>query len=334
VNAFFAGLVGRATQGGPVLERRPRSRFEPGAHRGPAAGAAPADRDELDVYTDGGTGGDPPGARRREPATGHPPVRVPPLDGAPAQALLALRSPGAPAMQSGPARLVQADSVLARPAEPDGENDREIDAEPGPVARLEPALTARSTASAAIPLRPVDRLAHGDAPGPGSPASGPPRRPIRAVVAPPATWPSPAEAAAVTPISRGARPAAPAASGSAPAAPSGFTPPAPRDAVAQPVRSAVPGVQALRALPALLAPRAVGSPARETPAPIVRSTVDRGPRSNGPAAPPPAPVHVTIGRIEVRATTPAADRPPVRRPAPQPRLSLEDYLSGRRGGAR
>jgi hypothetical protein len=49
-------------------------------------------------------------------------------------------------------------------------------------------------------------------------------------------------------------------------------------------------------------------------------------------APPPAPtIHVTIGRIEVRATTPAmpASKP---RPAPQT-MSLDDYLRQRsRGG--
>ncbi|MGI8587623.1 MAG: hypothetical protein ACR2M0_08060 [Chloroflexia bacterium] len=44
-------------------------------------------------------------------------------------------------------------------------------------------------------------------------------------------------------------------------------------------------------------------------------------------------IHVTIGRIEVRATPqPSGARP--RQPTPAPALSLEDYLSGRGGGRR
>jgi hypothetical protein len=45
----------------------------------------------------------------------------------------------------------------------------------------------------------------------------------------------------------------------------------------------------------------------------------------------PVEVHVTIGHIEVRAAAPA--KAPVRRPAP-PRVSLDDYLKRRNGGAR
>jgi hypothetical protein len=70
------------------------------------------------------------------------------------------------------------------------------------------------------------------------------------------------------------------------------------------------------------------------PASIVRSLEGRGPRSNESVATSPAPVHVTIGRIEVRASAPATDRPPVRRGTPRPRMTLDDYLNGRRGGSR
>jgi hypothetical protein len=51
------------------------------------------------------------------------------------------------------------------------------------------------------------------------------------------------------------------------------------------------------------------------------------------ARPDPAPVTITIGRIEVRAVTP----PPRRERATVDRhkaLSLEDYLDRRRGGRR
>jgi hypothetical protein len=325
VNEFFAGLVGRAAQRVPVLERRPRSRFEPVASRGPAIeldGAAPADADDLDGVTDGrdGPAGEPSGARRREPAAGRASVRVPPLDGAAAPAPLALASP----------------AVLAREVQPEA-----ID-EPAAVARLEPALASRSiSAPAAIPLAPVDRLepAHaGAAPEFAAPEL---HRPLRAAVTP-SVRPSLAEPAAVTPIPRGARHGSAATSGSPSAASPRFAthathaPQAPRDVDGQPDRSAVPGgpgAPALRTLPSLLAPRAASPLAQAAPAPIARPAVDRGTRPNGPAAVSPPPIHVTIGRIEVRATTPAADRP-IRRAPPQPRLSLEDYLSGRRGGAR
>jgi hypothetical protein len=52
----------------------------------------------------------------------------------------------------------------------------------------------------------------------------------------------------------------------------------------------------------------------------------------GPQAPPT--VHVTIGRLEVRASSPpAAPRP--RAVAPQaPKLGLDEYLRARSGGAR
>lgn len=64
---------------------------------------------------------------------------------------------------------------------------------------------------------------------------------------------------------------------------------------------------------------------------------DRARRANRRAEPSekartePVEVHVTIGHIEVRAAAPVA--PPVRRPSP-PRISLEDYLKRRSGGAR
>jgi hypothetical protein len=49
---------------------------------------------------------------------------------------------------------------------------------------------------------------------------------------------------------------------------------------------------------------------------------------------PPAPtIHVTIGRVEVRAIQSAAPGPKSAKPAP-PKLSLDDYLQKRDGGAR
>jgi hypothetical protein len=107
-----------------------------------------------------------------------------------------------------------------------------------------------------------------------------------------------------------------------PSADSLLTGPAPT-AIAPPlVQASGPLLQSeprLSVLPALLA-RSQASP--------------RALQSNGLEAPPPAPVHVTIGRIEVRATSPAADRPPARRPPAGPRMTLENYLNRPRGGSR
>jgi hypothetical protein len=50
-----------------------------------------------------------------------------------------------------------------------------------------------------------------------------------------------------------------------------------------------------------------------------------------PVEPQPT-IHVTIGRIEVRATIPAA--PAALKAAPTPRLTLDEYLRQRNGGGR
>lgn len=53
--------------------------------------------------------------------------------------------------------------------------------------------------------------------------------------------------------------------------------------------------------------------------------------SPSPVMEVPAPIQVTIGRIEVRATTPSA-RPPAARPPSPSKLSLDEYLRQRTGG--
>jgi len=81
-------------------------------------------------------------------------------------------------------------------------------------------------------------------------------------------------------------------------------------------------------------------PAAATPTPraVVRPTTRR--RRSEPAAPrqqvarEAPPVRVTIGRIEVRAVTPAAPAPQRRPPRRPPPLSLDDYLEQRQSGRR
>jgi hypothetical protein len=89
------------------------------------------------------------------------------------------------------------------------------------------------------------------------------------------------------------------------------------------------------ALPDALTPASTGPPAREpAPSTSVRETAPRRPPAPGrrveawpaPAAEPH--VHVTIGRVEVRATTSASRAP---RRADGPRLRLGDYLRRREG---
>ena len=71
------------------------------------------------------------------------------------------------------------------------------------------------------------------------------------------------------------------------------------------------------------------APARSRP----RSTVQRTPAQPRPVADTDAPsaepvVHVSIGRVEVRAVTPAAPRAPARR---NPAMTIDEYVSKRRG---
>jgi hypothetical protein len=69
---------------------------------------------------------------------------------------------------------------------------------------------------------------------------------------------------------------------------------------------------------------------RQTASSVIRAPTRFG---STPALPPPAPptIHVTIGRVEVRATPQATVRQPVPRPG-GPRMSLDDYLQSRGEG--
>lgn len=60
---------------------------------------------------------------------------------------------------------------------------------------------------------------------------------------------------------------------------------------------------------------------------------DHAPRISPPAAPAPPPIHVTIGRVEVRATAPSQPAQTPRRTA-VPIMTLDDYLAERNGKAK
>jgi hypothetical protein len=86
-------------------------------------------------------------------------------------------------------------------------------------------------------------------------------------------------------------------------------------------------------------PAAADRPRSPRPAPFVErvpivSATEREPRSAAAPTPPPAPptIHVSIGRVEVRATMPAA--PVKRSPASTSAISLDEYLRRRAGDRR
>ena len=112
-----------------------------------------------------------------------------------------------------------------------------------------------------------------------------------------------------------------------PAEPPRSREPRPR-APSQPSHATTPAV-----LPAAVLPRPVpDSPPRPIESAAViepRRTAQASPRSAPPSEPPA--IHVTIGRIEIRATSPAAA--PVRRQHRQPSvMSLDEYLKQCAGG--
>jgi len=300
VNPFLTGLVERATLRAAVLERRPRSLFEPvagsvdGPVYGPAAidGADPAAPSELDECVGRAARDDSPSPPGREPATG----------GDPGADLPRIEQPEAADAPRRPARSVAPGLPAWRPvgdaggegfaAPPHGDREPAAWLEPAP--RGEPALAPalrgpRSSRNGRrqppMPVRAAAQpqpLEHGDEVG-----QGPPR----------------------------ARHAHAAAAGSPTAAPAPATTAGPARGTRAPLLGAGPYLAG-----------ALTS--------IVRSHAGpHAPRSNA-AAEPLAPVHVTIGRIEVRAAAQAVERPIPRRPAAPPRMSLDAYLNRRRGGSR
>jgi hypothetical protein len=293
MNRFLLGLVERATLRAAVLERRPRSLFEPTAPPvaglGPIDGAEQTESDGIDPRTGPSRGSAPASLPHREPAA----------DGGPAAGSTRIES----------SREAEAPPSLGRPAAPASSPAGSAGGEPQPVRsttprpdELEQGPRHEAALATAIPLPPPAR-GRGRLP---TPARRPPQAQAASI--------EHAAGAAHAPLhGRGAWPASadPAITGPAPTPPGG--PPA---TASMPVLS--PG------------PRIPGPPPV-----LVRSQAGPGAQQpNGIAAAPPAPVHVTIGRVEVRAALPAVERSPVRRPPAGPRMTLDDYLHGRRGGSR
>jgi hypothetical protein len=134
-----------------------------------------------------------------------------------------------------------------------------------------------------------------------------------------AGWlPSPAAAPPAAPESARVAPAAPGAPGRAPRSGPGS-----RSGPEAPAGEPAPAALARPAARARLAPL-------PPPEPAAAGGRARGLGADGAAEPV---VHVTIGRLEVRAAEPARPAPP-RRSLAAPSVSLDDYLRRRREGRR
>jgi len=294
VNPFFAGLVERATLRAPVLERRPRSLFEPVA--GAVNGLVATDRAEQAERGDPDGFGDRPRPPAEQDDSSVGSGGEPATSGAPGARLTRLERSTAET----PHHLDNPVASASSPARHAGDEQRLVLATTSQHGKHEQFTRLETTLATALPLQ-FSARENGH----------PPRLALMS------TQPYPPKHA--TDVAHGpphARSVQPASADSL------TTGPAPTTIGGPPARTSVPLLQA--------GPHIPGPPAL-----LVRSQGGPGAlQPNGIVATPPAPVHVTIGRIEVRANPPAADRTPVRRPPAGPRMSLDDYLNGRRGGSR
>lgn len=100
----------------------------------------------------------------------------------------------------------------------------------------------------------------------------------------------------------------------------------------RPAEAAPPTPRQATQVPVQTPPAALRVPQRRdnTPA-ILMARAQSTPRTALPAAAPaaPAPVHISIGRVEVRAQAPTAERPSRQARGNGPQLKLEDYLRER-----
>ncbi|MEK8033828.1 hypothetical protein AACH06_23640 [Ideonella sp. DXS29W] len=289
----LARLIERARPGDDVLQRRQPSRFEsPRPAPGPAM-------DEIDSST-------MPAA----PRTWAAPSESGPTTFAPIADQPAAREARHSLGHQGQ-RPPQGPDRHARPEPPSPRETLRVDAT---LARSTPATPATPHAP---PARPVHDSRHGNASAPmlaSPPLSPPPLARAQAESAAPA--------AAAVPARQGGN------------ADHAFAPRPQRDAAPAPQGQPTSSVRAPRT-PLLQAPPMppLRRPEPAQPARAMARAARQSPSTAAQAATPreaPAPVQVTIGRIEVRAVTAPAPPAPSRRAAP--RLSLDQYLRERHGG--
>ena len=150
----------------------------------------------------------------------------------------------------------------------------------------------------------------------------------------PAPLPAATHAAADTLPDRGGAARAAAAPAAAPhARPAAAQPTLPHAGATQIDSARTAGARAAAAA----TPRSAAPPPQRNTTPavlIAKAHAERGARhESAPAAAlAPAPVQISIGRIEIRAVPASAERPRAAGPA-APRLSLDDYLRARHNGS-
>lgn len=95
-----------------------------------------------------------------------------------------------------------------------------------------------------------------------------------------------------------------------------------------------PVVRRASAQPAVPALARRAPPVVQHPAVLLAKAQTAVARRDHAVPPAPAPVQITIGRVEVRAAPAGSERAPQRAGPATPRLSLNDYLRERNGGSR
>ena len=291
MSEYFSALLGRGAGWLPVLERRPRSLFEPLAGR-PAA--APRGADEGNASEPRGASLSVPWGRSAAPPAARPePTTARWADEAPAPA----RRDEAAAAQthSGPA-ATQAVSLLPRPVPM--------------IARRDASETQRSDRAVRVSsvqhpetARRIDAL-----------VSSRESVPLRSSSLHSSSSRSPASRSHTEPDDQRLGEAPPPKAMAV-----GWREPVPAAATAARAGASLAPMQAARPRPAVLLVRSQNAAVSRRDAQGVAGS--------------PAPVQISIGRVEIRAVQVPVDTPRQAGPA-APRLSLDAYLRSRNGAAR
>jgi hypothetical protein len=316
VNDFFAHLAERVLAAAAPVRPRLPSLFED-APRGPSTPAKPAHDFELELETESVP----------EPRPFPPPARS--VAAVPPAAPVALPAPRVsrpepvtesrlPAPAATPARPPALPSSQRRHEEPAPVRRRR--ARPEAMAERPAALVPEVVAAAPLPARSGDvhRAAE-----PHVPVAPPAAHPVAPVRPPPALRSAPAaqgDSAARTALQRD-----PSASAAAPivTARSRVEPPSPRNG-AKTLAPPRPAADTAPSVPRALRLRSDVQPITIVPR-VARAVLE--PPARVRSVPAETTVHVSIGRIEVRATPEAGERRRESKPAPV--MSLGDYLSSR-----
>lgn len=293
MNDYFSALLERGAGGLPVLERRPRSLFEPLAGRSAAAPRGADERHASELL--GASLASPRGHSAAPPAARQEPTTARWADEAPAPAR---RDEAVAAQAHSEPAAPQAELLLPRPVPM--------------IARREASETQRSDRAVRVPsvqhqatARRIDAL-----------VSSRESVPLRSSSLHSSSSRSPASRSHAGPDDQRL----------------GEAPPSPPKPMAESSREPVPAAATATRAGVGLAPMQASGP---RPAVLLarsqNAAVSR--RDAQGVAGSPAPVQISIGRVEIRAVQAPVDTPRQAGPA-APRLSLDAYLRSRNGAAR